>query len=84
MCEISTMVSCQWVTVNGRDGAGVYICALNQEVDEEEKQHSKKEVWKGTCYCDTFYQNACQNIWVVLSTCVADKKTNLLPSTTDK
>ena len=45
MCEISTMVSRQRVIVYyGRDGTGVDICALNQVVDEKEKQHSKKEV----------------------------------------
>ena len=44
MREISTMVSRQRVIVYGRDGAGVDICALNQVVDEKEKQHSKKEV----------------------------------------
>ena len=44
MHGISIIVSYQWVIVNRRDGAGANICALNQVVDEEEKQHSKKEV----------------------------------------
>ena len=58
MREVGTTVSCQRVVVSGRDGAGVDIYALNQVVDEKEKQHNEREVRKGTCYCDTFYQKA--------------------------
>ena len=72
MREVGTTVSCQRVIVNWRDGAGVDICAFNQVVDKKEEQHSKREVWKGTCYCDTFYQKARRNVLVVLSTHVAN------------
>ena len=44
MREISTMVSPQRVVVDRRDGVGVDICALNQVVDEKEKQHNEREV----------------------------------------
>ena len=43
MREVGTTVSCQRVVVDGRDGAGVDICALNQVVDEKEEQHSEGE-----------------------------------------
>ena len=72
MCEVGTTVSRQRVAVNGRDGAGVDICAFNQVVDKKEDQHSERGVRKGTCYCDTFYQKARRNVLVVLSTRVAD------------
>ena len=68
MRKVGTMVSRQRVVVNGRDGAGVDICALNQVVDEKEEQHSEIEVRKGTCYCDTFYQKERRNVLVVLGT----------------
>ena len=45
---------------------------------------ARKRCRNETYYCDTFIQNLHQNIWVVLSTHVADKKTDLLLSTTDK
>ena len=56
MRKVGTMVSRQRVVVNGRDGAGVDICALNQVVDEKEKEHGERDVRK--IYCDTFYQKA--------------------------
>ena len=71
MRQVGTMVSRKRV-VDGRDGAGVDICAFNQVVDEKEEQHSGREVRKRTCYCDTFYQKARRNVLVVLSTRVAD------------
>ena len=83
MREVGTTVSRQRV-VDGRDGAGVDICALNQVVDENEEQHSERQVRKGTCYCDTFYQNERRKVCVVLSTRVADKEADLLPSATHK
>ena len=83
MREVGTTVSRQRV-VDGRDGAGVDICALNQVVDEKEEQHSERQVRKGTCYCDTFYQNERRKVYVVLSTRVADKEADLLPSATHK
>ena len=83
MREVGTTVSRQRV-VDGRDGAGVDICALNQVVDENEEQHSERQVRKGTCYCDTFYQNERRKVCVVLSTRVADKETDLSPSATHK
>ena len=58
MREVGTTVSRQRVVVDGRDGAGVDICTLNQVVDEKEEQHSEGEVRKGICYCDIFYQRA--------------------------
>ena len=58
MREVGTTVSRQRVVVDGRDRAGVDICALKQVVDENEEQHSEREVRKGICYCDTFYQKA--------------------------
>ena len=58
MRGVGTTVSRQRVVVDGRDRAGVDICALNQVVDENEEQHSEREVRKGICYCDTFYQKA--------------------------
>ena len=68
MSEVGTTVSHQQVVVDGRDGAGVDICAFNQVVDKKEEQHSEIEVRKGTCYCDTFYQKERQNVLVVLGT----------------
>ena len=58
MREVGTTVSRQRVVVDGRDGAGVDICTLNQVVDEKEEQHSEGEVRKGIRYSDTFYQRA--------------------------
>ena len=72
MREVGTTVSPQRVVVDGRDGAGVDICAFNQVVDKKEEQHSERQVRKGTCYCDTFYQKVRRNVLVVLSTRVAD------------
>ena len=57
MREVGTTVSRQRAVVDGRDGACVDICALNQVVDEKEEQHSEREVRKGTRYRDAFYQN---------------------------
>ena len=57
MREVGTTVSRQRVVVNGRDGACIDICALNQVVDEKEEQHSEREVRKGTRYRDAFNQN---------------------------
>ena len=42
MREVGTAVSHQRVVVDGRDGAGVDICAFNQVVDEKEEQHSER------------------------------------------
>ena len=42
MREVGTTVSRQRVVVDGRDGAGVDICTLNQVVDEKEEQHSER------------------------------------------
>ena len=42
MREVGTTVSRQRVVVDGRDGAGVDIYALNQVVDEKEEQHSER------------------------------------------
>ena len=62
MREVGTAVSHQQVVVDGRDGAGVDIRALNQVVDEKEEQHSERGVRKGTRGCDTFYQKARRNV----------------------
>ena len=62
MREVGTTVSRQRVIVNGRDGACVDICTLNQVVDEKEEQHSEREVRKGTRCCNTFYQKASRNV----------------------
>ena len=43
MREVGTTVSRQRVVVDGRDGAGIDICALNQVVDEKEEQHSERD-----------------------------------------
>ena len=51
--KVGTTISCQRAVVDGRDGAGVDICAPYQVVDENEKQHCDEEVQKGTLYCDT-------------------------------
>ena len=56
MREVGTTVSRQRVFVDGRDGACVDICTLNQVVDEKEEQHSEREV-RNTRYRDAFYQN---------------------------
>ena len=64
MCEVGTTVSRQRVVVDGRNGAGVDIYALNQVVDEKEEQHSEREVRRGTCYFDTFYQKERRNVCV--------------------
>ena len=64
MREVGTTVSCQRVVVDGRDGAGVDMCALNQVVDEKEEQHSEREVQKWICYFDTFYQKERRNVCV--------------------
>ena len=82
MREVSTTVSRQRV-VDGRDGAGVDICALNQVIDEKEEQHSEREVRKGICYCDTFIRKSVET-FVLLSTGMADKKADLSPGATDK
>ena len=42
MSEVGTTVSRQRVVVDGRDGAGVDICAFNQVVDKKEEQHSER------------------------------------------
>ena len=83
MREVGTTVSRQRVVVDGRDGAGVDICALNQVVDEKEEQHSEREGQKWICYCDTFIRKSVE-MFVLLSTGMADKKTDLSPGATDK
>ena len=83
MREVGTTVSCQRVVVDGRDGAGVDMCALNQVVDEKEEQHSERGVRKGTCYFDTFIRKSVET-FVLLSTGMADKKTDLSPGAPDK
>ena len=83
MREVGTTVSRQRVVVDRRDGAGVDICALYQVVDEKEEQHSEREVRKGICYCDTFIRKSVE-MFVLLSTGMADKKTDLSPGATDK
>ena len=82
MREVGTTVSRQRV-VDGRDGAGVDICALNQVVDEKEEQHSEREVQKWICYFDTFIRKSVET-FVLLSTGMADKKTDLSPGATHK
>ena len=83
MREVGTTVSRQRVVVDGRDGAGVDICALNQVVDEKEEQHSEREVRKGICNCDTFIRKSVET-FVLLSTGTAGKKADLSPGATDK
>ena len=72
MREVGTKVSRQQVIVDGSDGAGVDMCALNQVVDEKEEQHSEREVRKGTCYFDTFIRKSVET-FVLLSTGTASR-----------
>ena len=37
--KVSTTISHQQAVVNGRDGAGIDICTLNQVVDKEDNQY---------------------------------------------